>query len=77
MLVTELSELYTNCSSIQSDKISALFIIDFNEPCDTAIDNSFSGFPDEQEIFIKPGTFFEVISVSTSFSSGNFTQIYK
>ncbi|CAF1367288.1 unnamed protein product [Rotaria sp. Silwood1] len=69
------AERYSTRSNLYEDKISTLFIIYFNEPCETTIDNSeFSGFPDAQEIFIIPGTFFEVTSVkkpSTTNGSSN------
>ncbi|CAF4035808.1 unnamed protein product [Rotaria sp. Silwood2] len=66
----EVAEVYGTRSDIYRDKINTLFIIDFSEPCETAIDNSnFSGTSNEDWILIIPGTFFEVLSVKKASSN--------
>ncbi|CAM4801878.1 unnamed protein product [Rotaria magnacalcarata] len=57
-------ETYAKCSRPHTGGIKALFIIDFNEPCETAIDISdLAQMPMEKEVLIVPGTFFEVKSI--------------
>ncbi|CAF3097505.1 unnamed protein product [Rotaria socialis] len=63
------AETYAYCSRPQTGGVKALFIIDFNEPCETAIDvTDLFQMPIEEEVLIVPGTFFEVKSVEISSS---------
>ncbi|CAF3373366.1 unnamed protein product [Rotaria socialis] len=52
---------------MEPDTIMALFIIHFSETCETAISvTDISLCPQEKEVLIMPGTFFQVISVEKS-----------
>jgi hypothetical protein len=61
-----MAEAVIECGVHATDKFPTLFILHFPEQSELAISISdISDFPHEEEIMIIPGTFFEVISVST------------
>ncbi len=77
-IVPDVAERFSAKSSPSPDKINALLVFYFPQPCDTAINLSaipeyqlpcISNYENEKEVLIGPRTFFRVIKIETDQSN--------
>jgi hypothetical protein len=77
--IQDVAEQFTAISLASPDKINALLVFHFPQPCDTAINLSeipeyqlpcISNYEGEKEVLIGPRTFFKVTKIETNESNG-------